>query len=62
MKTFAKETNEMKLKVQFSEAARLDLPNRQIIRTWTQKLPGTRLTVRALAMAERPKPCGRHAI
>jgi hypothetical protein len=50
----------MKLKVQFSKAARQYLPPRQMIRTWTQQLPGTRTTVRALAMAERPKSCQRH--
>jgi hypothetical protein len=46
----------MKLKIQFGKETRFDVPNPQIIRTRVQLLPGMRRSLRALAMAERPKP------
>jgi hypothetical protein len=57
MKKFIEEMKIMKLKIHFGEENRFDVPNRQIIRTWTQLLFGTRNSLRSLAMAERPKPC-----
>jgi len=62
MKTFT--TTKMKnrtLKIQFEKVTRFSVPPRQAaIRSWTQRLFGTRLSLRALAMAERPKYCGGH--
>jgi hypothetical protein len=49
----------MKLKIKFAEEIRFDVPNRQIIRSWTQLLPGTQDSYRSLAMAEIQKPCKR---
>ena len=49
-------TNIMKLKIQFAEETYFDVPNQQIIRTWVQLLPGSRVSLRALAMAEKSKP------
>jgi hypothetical protein len=49
----------MRIKIRFAEETRFDVPNRQIIRTWTQRMSGTRLSFRALAMTERPKRCRR---
>jgi hypothetical protein len=46
----------MKLKIKFGEETRFDVPNRQIILTWTQLLFGTRHSLHSLVMAERPKP------
>jgi len=45
----------MKLKIQFGEETRFDVPIRQIIRTWKQLLSGTRLSFHSLALAEQPK-------
>ena len=47
----------MKLKIKFCKETRFDVPNRQIIRSWTQLLFGTRHSLRSLAMAEVQKPC-----
>jgi hypothetical protein len=49
----------MKLKIQFSKETRfeVEVPGRQIIRSWTQLLSGTRHSLHSLAMAERAKPC-----
>ena len=49
----------MKLKIQFGEETRFDVPNLQIIQTWAQLLPSLRLSLRTLAMAEQPKPIKR---
>jgi len=46
----------MKLKIKFSRETRFGVPTRQIFRTWTQLLSGTRLSVRLPASAERSKP------
>lgn len=46
----------MKLKIQFGSETRFDQPIRRIARTWVQWSPGNRLSLRALAMAGRPKP------
>jgi hypothetical protein len=46
----------MKLKIQFGEETRFDIPSLQAIKTWAQLLPGMRRSLRALAMAERSKP------
>jgi hypothetical protein len=46
----------MKLKIQFAEETHFDVPSLQTIKTWSQLLPGMRLLLRALAMAERSKP------
>jgi hypothetical protein len=51
-----KERNIMKLKITFGKETRFGVPTRQIIRTWTQLLFGTRHSLHSLAMAERPKP------
>jgi hypothetical protein len=47
----------MKLKIKFGEEIRFGVPNRQIIRSWTQLLFGTQHSLRSLAMAEIQKPC-----
>jgi hypothetical protein len=49
----------MKLKIQFGEETHFDVRTLQAIKTWVQLLPGTRLSLRALAMAERSKPIKR---
>jgi hypothetical protein len=46
----------IKLKIQFAEETRFDVPTRKNIRTWTQLLFGTRHSFHSLAMAEQPKP------
>ena len=46
----------MKLKIKFCKEARFDLPCRPMIRTWARLLHGTKYSLRALALAERPKP------
>jgi hypothetical protein len=46
----------MKLRIQFGEETRFDEPIRRKIRTQVQLWPGKRLSLRALAMAERVKP------
>jgi len=51
----------MKLKIQFFEETRFDVPTRQIFRTWKELLSGTRLSFHSLAMAEQPKTFKRHA-
>jgi hypothetical protein len=51
----------MKLKIKFDAETRFDVFNRQIIRTWTQLLSGTRTSMRSLAMAERPTTA-RHGV
>jgi len=61
MKRSTKEKKIMKLKIQFSEETRFDVPLRQKIRTWKQLLRGTRLSFHSLAMAERSKQCASHA-
>ena len=47
-----------KLKIDFDEMMRFDVPER-VIRTWIQPLPRERRCVRELALAERPKPLKR---
>jgi hypothetical protein len=51
----------MIIKIQFAEetcfVARIDVPNRKIIRDYTHWPSGIRLALRALAMTEQPKPC-----
>jgi hypothetical protein len=44
-----------KLKIEFGEEIRFEVPER-IIRTWAQPLPRARVSLRRLAMVERPKP------
>jgi hypothetical protein len=44
------------LKIKFAEETRFAVPCRQIFRTWTQLLSGTRLSSRLSAMAGQPKP------
>jgi len=56
MKKFTKDNNPVKLKIEFGEAARFDVPTRQIFRTWIQLLCGTRLSERLPARAGRPRP------
>jgi hypothetical protein len=51
------EMKTMKLKIKFAGETRLDTPNRQTIRSWTQLLSGTQDSFRSLAMAEVQKPC-----
>jgi hypothetical protein len=46
----------IKLKIEFGKETRFDVPPRQIFRTWTQLLSGTRLSVRLPTRIERPKP------
>jgi hypothetical protein len=46
----------MKIRIKFGKETRFSVPTRQIIRTWTQLLFGTRHTLHSLAMNERPKP------
>jgi len=46
----------MKLKIQFGEEIRFDVPIRRIIRTRLQWWPGIRVLSRAWAMAGWPKP------
>ena len=46
----------MNLKVRFGEETRFDQPIRCITRTRVQLLPGIRVSLRAFAMAKRPKP------
>jgi hypothetical protein len=46
----------MKLKIKFRKETRFDLPCRPMIRTWAQLFHGTRYSLRALALAEKPKP------
>jgi hypothetical protein len=46
----------MKLKIKFRKETRFDLPCRPAIRSWTRLLYGTRYSLRALALEERPKP------
>ena len=50
----------MKLKIKFGKETRFDVPARRPIHSWTQRLSGTGLSFRALAVAERPKLCKRH--
>jgi len=50
----------MKLNIKFAKETRFDLPCRPIIRPWTRQLFGTRMSMRALALAEWAKPCKRH--
>ena len=50
----------MNLKIKFAKEIRFDMPCRPIIRPWTRMLFGTRLSMRALALAELPKPCKQH--
>ena len=45
----------MKLKAKFAGEVLTTLPIRRIIRSWAQQVPGARVTVRALALAERPR-------
>ena len=51
-----KEKKIMKLKIQFGEETRFDVLPPPAIKTWAQLLPGMRLSLHALAMAERSKP------
>jgi hypothetical protein len=46
----------MKLKIQSGWETRFDQPIRRITRTRVQRSPGIRVSLRALAMAGRPKP------
>ena len=46
----------MKLKVQFGAETRFDQPIRRITRARVQWSPDIRVSLRALAMAGRPKP------
>jgi hypothetical protein len=54
LKTSTKEKI-MLLKIKFCKETRFVVPSRQTIRSWTQLLSGTRLSIRSLVMAERPK-------
>jgi hypothetical protein len=49
----------MKIKIQFGEETRFIVPNRQVIQPWAQWLPALRLSLRALVLAEAPKPLKR---
>jgi len=60
-KKSAQEEKMKKLKIKFAGETRFVVPTRQRIRTWSQLLSGTRLSFHSLAMAERPRPCKRHA-
>jgi hypothetical protein len=51
----------MKLKIKSGKETSFDVPSRETTRAWTKLLAGTRHSMRSLAMAERPKPCKRHA-
>jgi len=46
----------MNLKIQFGSEARIDQPIRRITRTRAGRSAGIRVSLRALAMAGRPKP------
>ena len=45
----------LKLRIKFGKEIRFTVPCRQIFRTWSQVLAGTRLSLRLPALAERPK-------
>lgn len=49
----------MKLKIQFGEETHFDVANRKIFQTRAKLLQTMRLSLRKLAMAERPKPIKR---
>ena len=49
----------MKLKIQFGEEIRFAVPLRRWFRSWTQCLPGTKLSLRSLAWTEPTKPIKR---
>jgi hypothetical protein len=49
----------VKLKMQFGEETRFDTLIRRIVQTRVQLLPTMRLSLRALAMAERSRPIRR---
>lgn len=57
VKQVNKQGKQMRLKIKFGRETRFDIPiqSRLVIRSWTQVLPGTRLSLRSLAMAEQPK-------
>jgi hypothetical protein len=46
----------MKLKIKFAEEIRFHVPARPMIRHWTQYAFGSQYSIRALAVAEPPKP------
>jgi hypothetical protein len=49
----------MKLKIQFGEEPCFVVPCQQSIRSWTQRLQGTRHCLRSLALAEQCMPIKR---
>lgn len=49
-----------KLKMKFAKKTCFGVPTLPPIRSWTQRLFGTRHSVHSLALAEQPKPCERH--
>jgi len=48
-----------KLRIDFGEDTRFEVPDARVIRTWIQALPRERACLRELAKAERPKPLTR---
>jgi hypothetical protein len=50
----------MKLKIQFGAETIFIVPPRPLFQSWAQFLTGTRLSFKALALAEANKRCKRH--
>ncbi len=59
MKIFTEDRKGKKLKIRFAQETRFGLPTCQTLRSWTQCLPGTGISLRALAVAERKSAGGR---